>query len=299
MPASVDPAASLTAGQAAQELESSPSQHEVFIRADAPAVDWNSLRDLYRYREVVWAFTKRHVKVKYKQMALGVGWAVVQPLFATLIVTLVIGRFVHVGSEGVPYAAFAMSGMVIWTFFSGALMFCMDSVLRDGGLLRKMYFPREALPLSSILAFAVDFGPAIVVFILLLLVEGIRPSAWLLLIPLPVLLVMLAALALGMATSALTVFFRDIRLLMPFVIQLGVLVTPIVYSASLIPAQWRGLYLVLNPVAEAIDTLRRIGVHETAPRWGDYSAALVFAIVLLGAAYYLFKKLEPGLVDLL
>ena len=271
---------------------------EYLIDADHRRPLRQSLRELAQSREVLAAFISRHIKIKYRQTALGVGWAVFQPLIATAILALVLGRFAHLSSEHLPYITFAMAGAVLWTFFSASLMFAMDSVVRDQHFLRKVYFPREILPISSVLAFLFDLAPATAVFLLVATLTGVRFSWTLLLLPLPVLLVALFTAAVGMAVSALTVFFRDMRLIMPFIIQIGILATPVAYTFALVPPRWRLGYAVINPIGVAIDTLRRVALHGVLPDWSLFLPSAATTMVGLIAVYWLFKRVDGAFVDL-
>jgi lipopolysaccharide transport system permease protein len=257
----------------------------------------DSLRELWLFREVLWAFARRSVKVRYKQAAIGIGWAVLQPLAAALIFALFFGRLSHLGSEGAPYLLFALAGMAAWTYFSGSASGAMGSLVEDATLLKKVYFPREVLPLGSILAGLVDLVPALGVLFVVAFVYGDYPTlAWLAL-PLPLLLLMLAAAALGTAVSAVNVYYRDIRYALPFVLQLGLFASPVAYSLNKVPGTWRTLYAILNPVASAIDGLRRIVIHGTWPHFATLAGAYGWTLLLLALGYVFFKRLERGFAD--
>jgi lipopolysaccharide transport system permease protein len=256
-----------------------------------------SLTELYAFREVLGAFVARQVKVKYKQAAVGIGWAVIQPVASAALFTIFFGRLVHVASEGAPYLLFALAGMVIWTYFAGAVGGAMESLIADQGLLRKVYFPREILPLSHILASLVDLAPAFLLVGGVAAAYGRWPDVTWFALPIPILLVVLAASALGVGLSCLNVYYRDVRYVLPFVLQLGLLATPIAYSLSLVPGQWRTLFVVVNPVGEAIDSFRRIVIHHTWPDWPVALGVTAWTLVLFGLAFALFKRLERGFAD--
>lgn len=253
--------------------------------------------ELAHSHETLMAFVSRHIKIKYQQTALGVGWAVFQPLIATAILAVVLGRFAHLNSEHVAYVTFAMAGAVIWTFFSAALTFAMDSVVRDQHFLRKVYFPREILPISSVVAFMFDLIPAIAVFLVMALLTGTRFTWTLAFLPLPIALAVLFAAAVGMAASALTVFFRDMRLIVPFVIQIGILATPVAYSLDLVPGRWQELYALINPIGIAIDTIRRVVLHGIPPNWALFVPSSAITLVELVVVYWLFKRVDGAFVD--
>lgn len=260
-------------------------------------VSRESLRELWIFRGVLFAFLVRQVKVKYKQAAVGIGWAVIQPVAAAALFALVLGKLSNVGSEGSPYLLFALAGMAAWTYFSGAAGTAMESLIADQALLRKVYFPREVLPLAAVGAGLVDFLPALGTLIVAALLYGVMPAVSWLVLPLPVLLLAVSAAAFGLGLSGLNVYYRDVRYALPFVLQLGLFASPIVYPLSAVPGAWRTVYAILNPVAAAIDALRRIVIHQTWPDFAVTFAALGWALLLALGAYVFFKRLERGFSD--
>jgi len=280
---------------AAMELRPAPQVYEVDSRGYRPSVA--NLVEIWHYKEVLWAFAVRQFKIKYKQAAIGIGWSVLQPLLASLLFAVFIGRFAKIGSEGLPYFIFALAGMVAWSFFSTALAASADSLIRDQAVVRKVYFPREVLPLSAVVAALADLPAALVVFLVAAIAFGHRPSLTWLLIPVPVLLLLLLATGLGFALSALNVYYRDVRYVLPFLLQLILFASPVIYSARVVPENWRFLYLALNPVAIAIDDLRRIVLHGTWPEPGRNLVAFAVTMAALAIGYYIFKSLERGFAD--
>ncbi len=257
----------------------------------------DSFRELWLFREVLWAFTVREVKVQYKQAAIGIGWAVIQPVLAAALFAVFLGRLSKVGSEGVPYLLFALAGMVCWTYFSTAAAAAMNSLVDNAALLRKIYFPREVLPLSALLAGLVSFLPGLATLVVAAALYGISPTiAWLAL-PLPLLILLLAAAAMSVALSGVNVYYRDVRYALPFVLQLGLFASPIVYSLSVLPDRWRTAYAIVNPVAAAIDATRRIVIHGTWPQLGITLGAIGWSLLAFAAGYVLFKRLERGFAD--
>jgi lipopolysaccharide transport system permease protein len=276
-----------------------PRREKILVETEGGrgGVSRDSLRELWQYREVLGAFVLRQVKVKYKQAAIGIGWSVLQPLIAAALFALFLGRFAHIGSDGSPYLLFALTGMTCWSFFSHGVATSMDSVVTDQAMLRKVYFPREILPLASIGAALVDLLPAVVTVLVASALYGIVPTlAWLAL-PIPLVLVALIALALGVGFSALNVYYRDVRYVLPFLLQLALFATPVVYSLSVVPGRWRGVYAVLNPVAASIDGLRRIVLQGQLPQAGITAGAFAWSLFLLAAGYSVFKRLERGFSD--
>ena len=255
------------------------------------------LVEVWSYREVLLSFAVRYFKVKYKQAFIGVGWSVVQPILASLLFSLFMGRFAKLPSEGLPYFVFCLGGMVAWSFFSTAVANSGESLIRDQGLVRKVYFPREALPLATVLASLADLPAALGVFLVVSLLFGIPISITWLLLPIPIVLLILCATGLGFVISALNVYYRDIRYVLPFLLQLLLFASPVFYSIRLVPDKWRFLYGTLNPVATAIEDFRRVVLHGGMIDPGRNLAAFGISLALLLIGYYTFKSLERGFAD--
>lgn len=257
----------------------------------------DALREVWEYRETLWAFVVRQIKVRYKQAVVGVGWAVIQPVVAAALFAVFLGRLSGVGSEGVPYLLFALAGMVVWTFFSGAVTTGSDSLVSQQTLLRKLYFPREILPLSSLGVAFLDLATGLGVLVVVAALYGIYPDLAWIAFPLPFVPLTLFAAACALALSSVNVYYRDVRYTLPFVLQIGLFASPVVYSLSVVPESWRFLYAALNPVASAIDGARRIFLHGGWPDFALLAAATAWSLLLLVAAYALFKRLERGFAD--
>jgi lipopolysaccharide transport system permease protein len=260
-------------------------------------VSRESLRELWHFREVLYAFVARQVKVRYKQAAIGIGWSVMQPVLSAALFAVFLGRFAHVSSDGVPYLLFALAGTAAWTYFSAAAGSAMDSLVTDQVLLRKVYFPREVLPVASALASLVDLAPALGIVAIVAAAYGVFPGLASLAVVVPVLLLVLTAAALGIGVSAVNVYYRDVRYALPFLLQLGLFASPVVWPLSALPGSWRELYGVLNPVAAGIDGIRRTLLHGELPAARMTIGAFAFAALLLVASYTLFKRLERGFAD--
>jgi len=256
-----------------------------------------SFRELWHFREVQLAFAARQLKVRYKQALVGAGWVVLQPLIAAGIFALFLGRYANVPSEGVPYFLLALAGMTCWSYFTGAANTGAESLVANQNLLRKIFFPREILPLTPVISGLVDLAIALGVLVIATLAFGIAPALSWIALPVPVLILLLFAAACALGLSSLNVYYRDVRYVLPFVLQLGLFASPVAYPLSLIPSAWRELYAILNPIAAAIDALRRIVLHG---RWPDLSitlGALGWSLVLLALAALLFKRLERAFAD--
>lgn len=256
-----------------------------------------ALKELWQFREVLGAFTARQIKVRYKQASIGIGWAVLQPVLSAVLFAVFLGSVAKIPSEGLPYLLFALSGMVCWTFFSGAAGQAMESLVADQALLRKVYFPREILPLAGVAAALVDLVPAMAILAVFAAASGFTPGLTWLALPIPILLMVVSAAALGLVLSGINAYYRDARHALPFVLQIGLFASPVVWSLSEIPERWRFVYSVANPVAAGIDGVRRVTLHSQWPDPVVTLAALAWSAAGLGVGYYFFKRLERGITD--
>jgi homopolymeric O-antigen transport system permease protein len=269
------------------------------VRRLEPPRGWVGLRlrELWEYRELLFFLIWRDIKVRYKQTALGAGWAVIQPFFTMLVFSLFFGRLAKVPSDGMPYPIFAYAALVPWTFFANGLAQSADSLVGSANLLRKVYFPRLLIPMATVLAGVVDFVIAFVVLIGLMLFYSVAPTAHVLWLPLFVLLALVTALGTGLWLSALNVMFRDVRYVVPFLIQFWLFATPIAYPSSLLAEPWRTVY-GLNPMAGVVESFRWALVGSATPPGPMVGVSAVVAVVLLvGGAFY-FRRMENGFADL-
>ncbi len=267
------------------------------IRGGRGNVSRESLRELWVFRGVLAAFVVRQVKVRYKQAVVGIGWAVLQPVLAASLFALFLGRLGGIPSEGSPYLLFALAGMVAWNYFSSASGSAIDSLVTDQALIRKVYFPREVLPLAAVTATVVDFASALTTLGVAAWLYGVPPAMEWLAVPLLLPLLVLFAAAVGLGLSAVNVYYRDVRYAVPFLLQLGLFASPVVYSLSAVPGAWREIYAILNPVAAAIDGLRRIVLHHEWPDLTVAAGAYAWTLALLALGYVCFKRLERGFSD--
>ncbi len=267
------------------------------VAAGSGGISTEGMLELWAFREVLWGFAIRQVKIRYKQAAIGIGWAVIQPVVSAALFAVVLGRLASVPSEGEPYLLFALAGMVGWTYFSSAGGSGSESLVSNQSLLRKIYFPREVLPLASVGAALIDLVPGLAVLAVAAGLYGTAPSAPWLATPLIVLILIVFAAAFSLGLSAINVYYRDVKYALPFIFQLGLFLSPVVYSVQAIPARWRELYAILNPAAAAIDGFRRIFIHRAWPDATVTFGALAWASVLLLFCYVFFKRLERGFSD--
>jgi lipopolysaccharide transport system permease protein len=263
-----------------------------------PNRSWFSLplRDLFTFRELLYFLTWRDVKVRYKQTFLGASWAILQPLLTMLIFTILFGRLAGIKSD-VPYPLFTYSGLVIWTFFSNAITNSGNSLVGSAHLITKIYFPRIFVPAGAIAAGLVDLALAFVIQIGLMWYYHVRPSWTMLMIVPLVILITLLALAVGMWLSALNVKYRDIRYAIPFLLQLWMFASPIIYPLNLIPQRWRWA-VMLNPVTGIIDNFR-VAVFANRPfEWKSLAASTIITAVLLIYSAFSFARMERHFADI-
>jgi lipopolysaccharide transport system permease protein len=263
-----------------------------------PSRGWVSLKlgELWEYRELVYFLIWRDVKVRYKQTALGAAWAIVQPLFTMLVFSLFFGRLAKMPSDGIPYPIFAYAALVPWSLFAQGLNQSSDSLVSSANLLRKVYFPRLAIPIATIVAGMVDFSIASAMLLCLMLYFGIVPTINVLWLPLFLLLTLSTSLGVGLWLSSLNVRFRDVRYVVPFLIQFWMFATPIAYPSSLLAEPWRTLY-GLNPMAGVVEGFRwaLLGT-KTAPGPIVFVSAAASVLILLGGAFY-FRRMEKTFAD--
>ena len=254
------------------------------------------LGSLWDYRELLYFLVWRDIKVKYKQTALGVAWAVLQPILATLIFSIFFGRLAHIPSDGVPYPVFVYVAMVPWQYFANALTESSNSLVASQNLIKKVYFPRLVIPLGSVLAGLVDFCFAFLVLIGMMFYYGIHPGPSIVLFPVFLLLAVCTALAVGLWMSALNVQYRDVKYTITFLTQFWMFATPVVYPASIVPAKWR-MWYGLNPMAGVVNGFRYALLGKAAsPGPMIWVSAAAVAVLLLGGLLY-FRKMESTFAD--
>ncbi len=263
-----------------------------------PSEGWVSLklRELWQYRELLYFLTWRDVQVRYKQTALGVAWAVLQPLLTMLIFSVVFGRLANLPSDGLPYPVFSFAALLPWQLFSGALTRAGTSLVGSANLLTKVYFPRLIIPFSAVAAGLVDFAIAFLVLIVLLAYYGITPGVEILWVPVLVLFALASALAVGLWLSALNVKYRDVQHLIPFLVMAWMYASPVAYSANLVPSgPWRLVY-ALNPMTGVIQGFRWALTGGPAPGQMILVSAVVVIVLLVGGLFY-FRRMERVFAD--
>jgi lipopolysaccharide transport system permease protein len=253
--------------------------------------------DLWAYREVVWAFTERAVRLKYKQAVLGIGWVLIQPLAFLAIFSLIFHRMAQVsGPVEVPYAAFALSALIPWLFVQTSIAFGAQSLVMDSVLARKVYFPREIPVIGAVLSCSVDLAIGLALLLALAPFIGLHLS-WKVALVLPLYL-MLTALAMGIAipVAALNVYYRDFRYAIPLMLQLWMFASPVVYPLAAVPKKWHGLYLVLNPDAAILDGFRQ-ALTRGHLDLRDLGISAITVTLIAWGGYTVFKRIERGIAD--
>lgn len=259
---------------------------------------WPKLRELWDFRELIFFFAWRDIKVRYRQTVMGALWAIIQPLFTMVIFSLVFGKLAKVPSDGLPYPVFSYAALVPWTFFAHALGQASNSLVTSANMIKKIYFPRLSLPIATVLAGIVDFVLAFLVLLGMMFYYGLVPTINVLWLPLFLLLALITSLGAGLWLSAMNVLFRDIRYTVPFLTQAWLFMTPIAYSSSLLSEPWRSLY-GLNPMTGVVEGFRwaLLGTG-TAPGTMTIVSALVALSLFVSGAFY-FRRMEQSFADVL
>lgn len=269
-----------------------------FIIKPRPKTDLG-LKELSEYRELFYFFTWRDVKVKYKQTFLGFSWAVLQPLLMTLIFTLLIGRVFQVSAGDLPYPVFVFAGLMLWNLFSGGLLAASSSMLSNAGIIKKIYFPRLIIPLSSICVSVFDFLMTLPVFLILLLVYDIpvEPLRLLLASAIAVALIVLTAFGPGCILAALNVKYRDFRYIIPFLIQVLLFVSPVFYPLKVVENDLARTLLELNPIAVSVSFIR-YGLGLDMPPVSQWLPAFAIAIAMAATGLWYFRRTESYFADI-
>jgi lipopolysaccharide transport system permease protein len=264
-----------------------------------PGSGWRALdlRELWAYRELLLVLTMRDIKVRYKQTVLGAAWAILQPFMTMIVFTIFFGHLAKMPSDGYPYPVFVYSALLPWIFFANSITSSSNSLIGSAQLISKVYFPRLIIPLSAIGVGVVDFVIASGILLAMMLYYGVGWSLNLLMAPVVLLAIAFVALGAGTCLSALTVAFRDFRYVVPFMVQLWMFVTPVVYPATLVPTQWRWL-LYLNPMSGLVEGSRAIFLGRAFDLFGlAVSATMAMCLFIAGVAY--FGRVERRFADII
>jgi len=261
---------------------------------------WVSLRlkEVWKYRELFYFFVWRDIKIRYKQTILGASWAIIQPFMTMIIFSLFFGKLANIPSDGIPYPIFSYAALVPWTFFSNGLLLASNALVNNSNMVKKIYFPRLVLPMSSVFSGLVDFVLAFLVLLLMMLYYQIYPTVNVIWLPLFILLALVTAIGTGFWFSAMNAQFRDIRYIVPFLVQAWLFITPIVYPSSLLTEPWRTLY-GLNPMAGVVEGFRwaLLGT-DTAPGPITIVSSIMAVVILISGMFY-FRRMEKIFADVI
>lgn len=256
-------------------------------------------RDLWRYRELFFFLAWRDILVRYKQTTIGILWALGRPLLTMLVFTLVFSKLAKLPSDGVPYPILVFAAVLPWQFFSSAFSGAGDSLISNAGLISKVYFPRLVVPASALIVSLVDFLISCVILVGLMIWYGFAPNLRMLSLPLFVLVAFAAAMGAGLWLAALNVKYRDFRIIVPFVVQFGLYVSPVGFSSSIVPEQWRLLYSI-NPMVGVIDGFRwAILGGNSQLYWPGFLLSMILILVVLVTGIVYFRKTEKTFVDVI
>jgi lipopolysaccharide transport system permease protein len=253
------------------------------------------LRELWAYRELAIAFALKTLRVRYKQTVFGVSWAVLQPLLAVVVFSVVFGRLAGLPSDGIPYPVFNYAAMIVWLYVSASVIATANSLVENRELVQKVYFPRLVAPVSAVVPGLVDFAIAFVVLVGLIVVYGVSPDWAVVLVPVWVLGALAVALSVGVPLAALNVKYRDVRQVLPLLVQVWLFASPVVYSSSLVPGAWQYVY-ALNPMVTVLDGFRWSVADGPAPGpEGIVSVGVVVSLLAVGLVY--FRRAERSFSD--
>lgn len=255
-------------------------------------------RELWAYRELLTLLVWRDATIRYKQSAVGIGWALIQPLLMMLIFTVVFGRFAKLPSDGLPYPVFTFCALLPWNYFARSLSDSSNSLVGSSHLVTKVYFPRLILPLSKVFSGLVDFAIGFVMLLGMLVWYRIAPTKGLLLLPAFLAMAMLASLSAGLWLTALNVKYRDVVFVVPFLVQLGMYASPVAYSTSIVPVKWQWIY-ALNPMVGVIEGFRWALLGKAAPAVEPMLVSLAIALLLLLSGLYYFRRMERTFADII
>jgi len=273
------------------------SKNVLIIR---PPKKWSSInfRELFEYRGLLYFLTWRNIIIKYKQTLLGIAWAVLQPLFMMIIFTIFFGNMAQVPSEGVPYPIFSYAGVLLWTYFSQAVTMSANSVISQTNLVTKIYFPRLLMPVAATASGILDYFIALVILVVMMIIYHVSPGPIMLLLPVLLFWSCVSATGVGMWLSALNVKYRDIRHIIPFLIQLWLFATPVIYPNTLLPEKYRWV-ISLNPIAGIIEAHRACILGHKPIDWLSLGISICVSSLIFATGLFYFKKMEKTFADII
>lgn len=273
------------------------SQTELVIEAGRTESQY--WQDLWRYRELFYFLAWRDILVRYKQTAIGIVWALIRPFLTMIVFTIVFGRLAKLPSGGVPYPILVFAAMLPWQFFANALSECSNSLISNANLISKVYFPRLIVPGSAVIVSFVDFMISGIILLALMAWYNFVPSWRILTLPLFIIIAFAAAMGGGLWLSALNVKYRDFRYIVPFIVQFGLYISPVGFSSSIVPEQWRLLYS-LNPIVGVIDGFRwAILGGEAKLYWPGFTLSVGLVVLLFISGIWYFRRMERSFADVI
>lgn len=274
-----------------------PAETELII--EAGRTEKNYWQDIWRYRELFYFLAWRDILVRYKQTAIGVGWALIRPFLTMVVFTVVFGRLANLPSDGVPYPILVFAAMLPWQLFSTALSECSNSLISNANLLSKVYFPRLVVPTSAVVVSFVDFAISGLIMVGLMIWFAFVPSWQIVTLPLFILIALAASMGVGLWMASLNVQYRDFRYIVPFLVQFGLYVSPVGFSSNIVPDRWRLLYS-LNPMVGVIDGFRwAILGGDAQIYWPGFALSLSLVVLLLVSGIWYFRKMERTFADVI
>jgi len=264
----------------------------------APPHGWWEVdfHELWQFRELIYFFVWRDIKVRYKQTTIGAAWAILQPALAMIVFALFFGKLAHMPTEGLPILVFYYSGLLPWMYFSNSLTNATSTIVQNQNIITKVYFPRLALPISAVLSGLLDFAIGCLLLVPLMVVYRVRPGLPLLLLPVFLLLTVLMAAGAGLWLSAMNAIYRDVRYVVPFLVQFWLFASPVAYASSIVPAKYRWLY-GLNPMAGIIEGFRWSLTGRGDPPGPMIIVSVAVVLVVLASGLFYFQKMESTVAD--
>lgn len=265
-----------------------------------PTKGWTSLKvkEVWDYRELITIFVWRDLKVRYRQTVIGVLWAILQPFLTMVIFSIFFGRLAGIPSDGIPYPVFSFAALVPWTFFANSISLSANSLIGNPEMIKKIYFPRLTMPIASILAGFVDFVLAFIILLGMMLFYGYFPTINTLWLPFFILLAVMTAVGVGLWLGAMNVKYRDVRYMVPFIIQAWLFATPVAYPSSLLTGPWRTLY-GLNPMASVVEGFRWALLGTAAVPGSMVAVSFVVSCLLLISGIFYFRRMEKTFADVI
>jgi len=275
------------------------STNQATLVIEAGRTERHYWRDLWRYRELFFFLAWRDILVRYKQTVIGIVWALGRPLLTMLVFTLVFSKLAKLPSGGVPYPILVFAALLPWQFFSSAFSGAGESLVSNAGMISKVYFPRLVIPASAVIVAFVDFLISVIILVGLMIWYGFAPNLRMLTLPLFIFVVFAAAMGTGLWFAALNVKYRDFRIIVPFVVQFGLYISPVGFSSTIVPEKWRLLYS-MNPMVGVIDGFRwAILGGNTQLYWPGFLLSLALVIVILVTGIFYFRKTEKTFADVI